>query len=149
MGAMISPEQFIDLEVQRLAVAVLCVLDEEHHEKGDDRGARINDQLPSVAKVEDWPGNPPNDYNSGGNDKRGRPTGPSGAFAGEFDEAASLRARHLPFLAALHFKHRLQRHHPRNVGARQWGTFPRRTECLWIYSNKNAEKWRFISSKIK
>lgn len=40
--------QFIEFEVDRFGVAVLHVLDEEHHEKGDDGGAGVDDQLPAI-----------------------------------------------------------------------------------------------------
>jgi hypothetical protein len=40
-------------------IAVLCVLDEKYHQKGHNRCASVNDQLPGVGKVEDWAGNGP------------------------------------------------------------------------------------------
>nr|GFD59842.1 hypothetical protein [Tanacetum cinerariifolium] len=52
-------QQFIDLDVQLISVAVLGVLDQEHHEEGDDGGRRVDDQLPGVVVVEQRPGRRP------------------------------------------------------------------------------------------
>jgi hypothetical protein len=40
-------------------------LNEEDYEKGDDRGAGVDDQLPSVAEIRNWAGDSPN-CNHGG-----------------------------------------------------------------------------------
>lgn len=48
-GALGNANQFIQLEVKRLSVFVLGVLDEEDHEKGHDCGAGIDYQLPRIA----------------------------------------------------------------------------------------------------
>ena len=52
-------DQFVELGLHGRAVAVLRVLDQEHHQEGDDRGAGVDDQLPGVAKAEDRPASPP------------------------------------------------------------------------------------------
>ncbi len=48
-----ATDQFIQLQVDRLHVAVLRVLDQEHHEKRNDGGSGVDDQLPGirVAKI--------------------------------------------------------------------------------------------------
>jgi hypothetical protein len=52
-------DELIQFQVNGPGISVLCVLDEKHHQKGHDRCASINDQLPGVGKVEDWAGNGP------------------------------------------------------------------------------------------
>jgi hypothetical protein len=51
---LICSDEFIKLELKRLRVAVLGVLDQQHHEEGDDRGPGIADELPGVRPLEDW-----------------------------------------------------------------------------------------------
>ena len=47
-GGLIDPDQLIELEMQRRAIAVLCILDKKHHEKCDDGCARIDYELPNI-----------------------------------------------------------------------------------------------------
>jgi len=42
-------------------IAVLRVLNQKDHEKGDDCGGRVNDQLPSVGKMKSGSGNEPDE----------------------------------------------------------------------------------------
>ncbi len=42
------PDQLIELEVQRFPVAILGILNQEHHQEGDDGGAGIDHQLPGI-----------------------------------------------------------------------------------------------------
>src|SRR5205814_1221151 len=51
-GAVYAADQLIELQVQRLCVAVLGVLDQEDHEERDDRGARVDHQLPGIREAE-------------------------------------------------------------------------------------------------
>ena len=46
---------FVQLELNRRGVAVLSVLDQEHHEERDDRRPGVDDQLPSVGIAEGRP----------------------------------------------------------------------------------------------
>src|ERR1044072_7982587 len=48
-------DQLVELDLHRLGVAVLRVLDEEHHEEGDDRGRSVDYELPGIAQAEDRP----------------------------------------------------------------------------------------------
>ena len=62
-----APEDLVELEVQGARVAVLSVLHQEHHEKGDDGGAGVDDQLPGIGVAENRPGDgPQNDEAAGG-----------------------------------------------------------------------------------
>ena len=45
-------DQFIQLDLDRGAIAVLGILNQEHHQECDNRGARIDDKLPSVGIAE-------------------------------------------------------------------------------------------------
>src|SRR5262249_15090135 len=58
-GLLHAAQQFIELKVKRPCIAVLRVLNQEHHQKRDDRRARIDDELPSVRIAEDWAGQSP------------------------------------------------------------------------------------------
>src|ERR1700761_5201252 len=55
-------------------VAVLRILDQEHHQERDDSGAGVDDELPRVRVVKVWSG-----YYPGGNRKRRYGECPSGA----------------------------------------------------------------------
>jgi hypothetical protein len=45
-----SAQQFVKFDVQLVAITVLGILDQEHHQERDDRGRRIDDQLPVSLK---------------------------------------------------------------------------------------------------
>jgi hypothetical protein len=49
-----------------LGVAVLRVLDQKHHQKGNDRRGGVDDQLPGIGKMNRWSGeNPDKNYEHG------------------------------------------------------------------------------------
>lgn len=52
--AVCSAKEFIEFDLDGFTVAILGVLDEEDHQKGDDSGACIDDKLPSIRIVEEW-----------------------------------------------------------------------------------------------
>src|ERR1043166_365987 len=45
-----ATEKFIEFQMNGLGVPVLCVLDQEDHQEGDDGGRGVNHQLPRVGK---------------------------------------------------------------------------------------------------
>ena len=45
--------QLIELDLNGFGVAVLCVLNQEHHQERDDRGSGIDNELPRIAERED------------------------------------------------------------------------------------------------
>src|SRR5438128_943282 len=55
------PDQFVELEMHRLCVAILGTLDEEDHDEGNDSRAGIDDQLPRVREAEEGSGDAPYD----------------------------------------------------------------------------------------
>ncbi len=71
MGTLGGADQFIKLELDRRRVAVLRVLDQEHHQEGDDGGPGVDDQLPGVAVVEQGPGQEPQREDRDGGTKAG------------------------------------------------------------------------------
>src|SRR5262245_15080120 len=73
--ALDGPDQLVELEVHRLAVPVLRVLDEEDHEKGDDRRPRVDGQLPAIAEVEERPRHSPDGDQNKGEPESGRMPG--------------------------------------------------------------------------
>ena len=54
-------DQLVELDLHGLGVAVLRVLDQEHHQERDDRGAGVDDELPGVAEAEDRSSDAPRD----------------------------------------------------------------------------------------
>ena len=67
----------------RRAVAVLGVLDQEHHQEGDDRRAGVDDELPGVGEAEDRPADRPDDDDRAAEDEGDRPPGRVRDAAGE------------------------------------------------------------------
>src|SRR5680860_1524428 len=67
-------DQLVDLDMHRRGIAVLRVLDHEHHEEGDNRGRGVDDQLPGIAESKKGPGDAPNDERRDGEDKCDRMT---------------------------------------------------------------------------
>ena len=64
--------QLVELEVYSFSIAVLRVLDQEHHEKRDDRGAGVDDELPGIAEAEYRPRDcPRQDHKHGDHETRG------------------------------------------------------------------------------
>jgi hypothetical protein len=56
-------------EMYCLGVAVLRVLDQKHHEKGDDRRGGVDDQLPGIGKMNRWSGENPDKNSEHGSSK--------------------------------------------------------------------------------
>src|SRR5579883_1248321 len=51
-------------------ILVLRTLDQEHHQKRDDRSAGVDDELPGIGEVEERPQNSPEDDGAAGQRKR-------------------------------------------------------------------------------
>ena len=49
-------DQLVQLQMNGSGIAVLGILDQEDHQKGDNRCASIDDQLPGIGVVEDGAG---------------------------------------------------------------------------------------------
>jgi hypothetical protein len=49
-------DQLVDFQLQRFGIPVLCALDQEDHQKCDNRGAGVYHQLPCVGELEQWAG---------------------------------------------------------------------------------------------
>ena len=62
LGFVHREDQLRELELQRHRVAVLRVLNQEHHQERDDRGRRIDHELPRVAVAEQRTAHGPNDH---------------------------------------------------------------------------------------
>ena len=60
-GVLVGVNELVELQMKRMGVTVLGVLDEEHHEKGHDRRAGVDDELPRVRVVEHAAGDRPED----------------------------------------------------------------------------------------
>ena len=53
MRALGSADEFIELELDGFRVSILCVLNQEDHQEGDDGGAGVDHQLPRVTEAKD------------------------------------------------------------------------------------------------
>jgi hypothetical protein len=73
-----------------LAVAVLGVLNQENHQKRDDRGARIDDELPGVAEVEEGAADRPTNNDETGEKENPRLPRLPGGKTGETREKIFL-----------------------------------------------------------
>jgi len=54
-------DELVQLDLDRGAIPVLRVLDQEDHQKGHDGRASVDDELPSVREIEEWSGHSPSD----------------------------------------------------------------------------------------
>jgi hypothetical protein len=76
----------VQLDVDRIGVPVLRVLDQEHHQERNDRGAGIDDELPRVAETEDGAAYQPQHDETAGEGERKRMPGRSCGRAGRYRE---------------------------------------------------------------
>jgi hypothetical protein len=49
-------DDLIQLDLERLGIAILCILNQEHHQERDDRGPGVDNELPGVTEVEEGAG---------------------------------------------------------------------------------------------
>ncbi len=52
MRAAHRANQFVEFELDSVAIAILGILNQKYHQECDDRRARVYDQLPRVAELE-------------------------------------------------------------------------------------------------
>ena len=55
MGGLVRSNELIKFDVHGFCIAILGILNQEHHEEGDDGGSCVDDQLPRIAKAEERP----------------------------------------------------------------------------------------------
>ena len=60
----IGTNQFIKLGLNCGAVAVLRILDHEHHQERDNCRARVDNKLPRIRIAKQWPRNAPHHYHA-------------------------------------------------------------------------------------
>jgi len=75
--------QFVKLELDGVAIAVLSILNQKYHQKRDDRRAGIYNQLPRVAELEHRARHAPDYDDQSGGDECRRMTGGSCRPLGE------------------------------------------------------------------
>jgi len=81
-----NADEFVKLDLNGGAVAVLRILNQEDHQEGYDGGARIDDKLPRVRIIEEGAADAPHEDDGGGYDEgQGMPGGLRGAI-GDFSE---------------------------------------------------------------
>src|SRR5260370_38059136 len=73
----------IEFQVHRFGVAVLGVLDQEHHQERNDGRSRIDDQLPGIGKMKCWTGEKPDQDHEHGSSKGPGASEHDGGTAGE------------------------------------------------------------------
>lgn len=86
VGAFDGADELVDLDVHGLGITVLGVLNEEHHEEGDDGGAGVDDELPGVAVTKDRAGDGPDQDDASGEAEGRGATGGTSGFFGEAGE---------------------------------------------------------------
>jgi hypothetical protein len=80
MGPLHGSDQFIQFQLPYGAVSVLRMLNQEHHQEGDNDRAGVDDQLSGIAQPEEGSGHgPARDDQNGQEERQGMPHGPSGA----------------------------------------------------------------------
>ena len=72
MSPLRSADQFVQFHLHRRTIAILGVLNEKDHQEGDNGRARIDNQLPSIAKVEERAGKGPTEDDSDSQQERQR-----------------------------------------------------------------------------
>src|SRR5271166_4772437 len=65
------PNELVQLDLNGGGIPVLCVLDQEHHQEGDDGRPCVDDKLPRIRKIKEWPADRPHD--DGGDRKSKHP----------------------------------------------------------------------------
>src|SRR5689334_11165178 len=93
--------EFVQFDLYCCAIAILRILNQEDHQKGDNCGAGIDNQLPGVRIVEHRPGGTPNDHNRQRDYKRIGPPGFPCDDAG-YVRKATLDLIRLTFSVAVH-----------------------------------------------
>jgi len=71
-------DQLGQFDLHRHGVAVLAVLDKEHHEKRDDGRSGVDDQLPGVAEMRNRTGRQPDEHDRNRDQERHGPPGHDG-----------------------------------------------------------------------
>ncbi len=78
--------QFVKLKMKRLGVTVLRILNEEDNQKSQKTGGSINDQLPCVGKMENWPADSPDNKSHDGSQEHHGMSNEPGGLAGKAAE---------------------------------------------------------------
>ena len=94
-----SADDLIQFQMDRFGIAVLGVLDQEHHEKGDDRCGSINNELPCIREMKGGTGQDPHE-----DDKHRSGKGPGaakddGTPARENAKGVTYDAKKIPFFS--------------------------------------------------
>jgi len=71
-SSLVDPDQLVEFELKRLRVTILRVLDHEDHQKRDNRGCRIDDELPGIGPAKEGARNQPHTDTQKRQHKRGR-----------------------------------------------------------------------------
>ena len=92
-------DDLIQFQMDRFGIAVLGVLDQEHHKKGDDRCGRINNELPCIGEMKGGSGEDPHE-----DDKHRSGKGPGAAKddgrpARENAKGVTYDAKKIPFFS--------------------------------------------------
>ena len=93
-----AANDFIELKLDRLRVAVLGILDEEDHQESDDRGPSVDDQLPGIGIMKDVAAQAPNNDNRNGAHERPGSSEDGGGFSCGNAEGVLDKAEEAPFV---------------------------------------------------
>jgi hypothetical protein len=80
-------DQLVELDLERIGVAVLRALDQKHHQEGHDRRASVDHELPGIAEAEQRSTHAPEENNEHRGRECHRSPGQARRRAGEAGEA--------------------------------------------------------------
>src|SRR6266436_7508812 len=92
---------FVELQMHRFSVAVLGVLNQEHHQKRNDGGSSVDDQLPGIGKMKCWTGEKPDQDHEHGSSKGPRASEHAGGAAGKDAKGVAHHAQEVSLLFVL------------------------------------------------
>lgn len=75
-GALCSADQLVELYLDGFPITVLGVLDEKHHEEGDNGRTGIDDELPGIAEMKQRSSRGPNKYHENSPKEHGSRSSP-------------------------------------------------------------------------
>ncbi len=91
-----SADHFIEFEMHCFGIAVLRVLNQEHHEKGNSCRGGVDDELPVIGKMKRRPGEEPHQDDEHSSDKSLRTTEKRGGASREYAKRVSDDAHEIP-----------------------------------------------------
>lgn len=93
MATLGRPQQFVELDLDGLAITILRILNQEYHQEGHNRRRGVDDQLPGITEVKYRTQNRPNDDGAKSQSERHWATHHAGGDSSEVLESTMLFSR--------------------------------------------------------